>query len=132
MPIFSIRKITDYGMLVPEDLLNVLGLEKGEYVIFKGSKTSKEITIKPLLTPSSRAAELKVLLKNVPGTNANVDAVLGKLGINIVFGKGGLVDEDMYSSAKVLDMSACSCTIREIKKEIEAIPEVIDVVIEEL
>lgn len=119
-------------MLVPEDLLNVLGLEKGEYVIFKGSKTNKEIVITPLLTPSSRAAELRVLLKNVPGTNANVDSVLGELGINIVFGKGGLVEKDIYSSAKVLDMSNCSCSLKDIKKKLDSIPEVIDVALEEL
>jgi hypothetical protein len=29
-------------------------------------------------------------------------------------------------------MSNCSCTIKDVKKELESIPEVIDVVIEEL
>ncbi|MCC7569402.1 MAG: hypothetical protein KO463_07305 [Candidatus Methanofastidiosa archaeon] len=132
MPLYSIRKITEHDMLVPETILEVLGLKKGEYLIFKGSKTSREIVIRPLMTPSSKAAELKVLLRNVPGTNARVDAVLGNLGINIVFGKGGLVEETVYSSVKVLDLSDCTCTLREVKKELESIPEVIDVAIEEL
>ncbi|MHC1598608.1 MAG: hypothetical protein ACXQS3_04010 [Candidatus Methanofastidiosia archaeon] len=132
MPIFSIIKVDKNDVTIPCDILDVLGIQKGEYIIFKGSVSGKEITIKPLVPTSTETAELKVLLKNVPGTNANVDVILGKFGINILFGTGGIVDDNIYSSVKLLDLSECKHSLKDIKKEISAIPEVIDVFIEEV
>jgi antitoxin component of MazEF toxin-antitoxin module len=132
MPIYTIKKVSGKEVAIPEEMLQVLGVNDGDYITFKGSKSSKEITVTPLVTPSTKTAELKVLLQNVPGTNANVDAVLGRLGINILFGMGGLVENNVYSSAKLLDISTCPCGVKDVRKELENIPEVIDVYIKEL
>ncbi|MHC1605306.1 MAG: hypothetical protein ACXQTP_04990 [Candidatus Methanofastidiosia archaeon] len=130
MSIYSIKKVENNVVKIPKEIMQILDIKEGEYIIFKGSKSKKEIVVTPLIPPATQTAELKVLLKNLPGTNANVDSILGKTGINIIFGEGGLVDNDIYASVKLLDVSQCNCSIKELKKLLEGIPEVLDVVVE--
>ena len=131
MDIYSIRRVKGSKLLtVPPYILETLGIQEGEYVVFKGNKAKNEVTVKPLLTHGQNAAELKVLLKNTPGTNANIDSLLAKNGINIIFGKGAIVEEDLYSSVKLIDVTCCNVSLKELKKEIEGLSEVVDVTIE--
>ncbi|MBN1785414.1 MAG: hypothetical protein JW825_00290 [Candidatus Methanofastidiosa archaeon] len=109
-----------------------MNVRSGEYLIFKGNRAKKEITVKPLISSCLKAAELKLMIQNKPGTNAKVDKILGDLGINIVFGRGGQVEEDVYISVKLLDMSSAVVGVKEVQRELEAIEEVIDLIVEEI
>jgi len=132
MTVYSIQKTEGDTVKIPSDVLSTLSVRSGEYLVFKGNRAKKEIIVKPLISSLVKAAEMKIMLKNVPGTNAKVDKVLGDLGINIVFGRGGQVDEGIYISVKLLDFSNTNVGVKQVQHEIEKIDEVVDLIVEEI
>jgi len=132
MTVYSIQKTEGDTVKIPSDVLSTLSVRNGEYLVFKGNRAKKEITVSPLISSLVKAAEMKLMIRNVPGTNAKVDKVLGDLGINIVFGRGGQVDEGIYISVKLLDFSSAKVSVKEVQREIEKIDDVIDLIVEEI
>ncbi|HPR41024.1 MAG TPA: hypothetical protein PK718_00555 [Candidatus Methanofastidiosa archaeon] len=132
MSVYSIQKTEGDTVKIPSDVLSTLNVRSGEYLVFQGNRAKKEIIVRPLISSLVKAAEMKLMIKNVPGTNAKVDTVLGDLGINIVFGRGGQVDEGIYISVKLLDFSNARVSVKEVQREIEKIDEVIDLIVEEI
>jgi len=132
MTVYSIQKTEGDTVKIPSDVLSTLSVRNGEYLVFKGNRAKKEIIVSPLISSLVKAAEMKLMIRNVPGTNAKVDKVLGDLGINIVFGRGGQVDEGIYISVKLLDFSSAKVSVKEVQREIEKIDDVIDLIVEEI
>jgi len=130
MTVYSIQKAEGATVKIPSDVLSTLNVRSGEYLIFKGNRSKKEITVTPLISNCVNAAELKLMISNVPGVNAKVDKILGDLGINIVFGRGGQVEDDVYISVKLLDTSNSRVGVKEIQHALEEIDEVIDLTVE--
>lgn len=111
---YAIGKVIDNTLHLPKDVLSMMGIDKDTYVLIEVDRHDKEAVVTRIGSADTELVEMNLILKNMPGTNAKIDTVLGDCNINILFGEGEAIDEDTYISIKMLDMKKSDMTISEL------------------
>ncbi|RZN45212.1 hypothetical protein EF808_07085 [archaeon] len=111
---YAIGKVIDNTLYLPKDVLSMMGINKDAYVLIEVDRHDKEAVVTRIGSADTELVEMNLILKNMPGTNAKIDTVLGDGNINILFGEGEAIDDETYISIKMLDMKRSDMTISEL------------------
>ena len=111
---YAIGKVIDNTLFLPKDVLSMMGIKKDAYVLIEVDRHDKEAVVTRIGSADTELVEMNLILKNMPGTNAKIDTVLGDGNINILFGEGEAIDDDTYISIKMLDIKKSDMTISEL------------------
>ncbi|MBU6998769.1 MAG: hypothetical protein HXS41_05385 [Theionarchaea archaeon] len=125
---YWIVQVKGKSLILPKELSEILRIESGAYVLIEADTRSREAVVTKLASSGVKLVEMNLLMRNIPGAMAKVDAMLGSHNINIIYAEGEMVEDDpgLYTSVKMLDMCRADVTSPELERELKSLPEIVE------
>lgn len=118
MKMYSITKLNGDSIVLSSEMRQILGISDGSYLLIEVDRHEQDIVISKIAPKGSKLVEMNIVVKNIPGTNAKIDLVLGESLINILFGEGEAIDEETYVSVKMLDIKDSKLSLPDIENKL--------------
>ncbi|MBU7031648.1 MAG: hypothetical protein HXS53_03880 [Theionarchaea archaeon] len=126
---YWIVKVEGGSLTLPQELVDILRIQSGAYVLIEADSRSREAVLTRLAPSGVELVEMNLMMRNVPGAMAKVDTLLGGCNVNIIYAEGEMVEDepDLYTSVKMLDIRNTAVSIEELEKKLTSLEEVMDV-----
>jgi hypothetical protein len=126
---YWIIKVEGESLSLPQELVDILRVQSGAYVLIEADSRSREAVLTRLAPSGVELVEMNLMMRNVPGAMAKVDTLLGECNVNIIYAEGEMVEDEptLYTSVKMLDIRNTSITIEELNEKLTALEEVMEV-----
>lgn len=125
---YWIVKVEGESLSLPQELVDILRIQSGAYVLIEADSRSREAILTRLAPSGVELVEMNLLMRNVPGAMAKVDTLLGQWNVNIIYAEGEMVEDEpqLYTSVKMLDMKNISISIEDLKEKLTSLEEVME------
>ncbi|WP_297093136.1 ACT domain-containing protein [Thermococcus sp.] len=131
---YEIVRIKENGKVeLPPGYAYELGIVEGAYFLLEIDTDLNEVHMERIALPGKRLVEVELIVEDKPGVLAKISGLFGKHGANILFSEAEELEGiELAGIVAVIDVSGMSGTLEELRRELEELDVVREVILRPL